>query len=122
PSRAPGYASRMKRVIECVALLPAAIAVVAASTAQAAITATAVRETQKIRPLDPAPPAQSAIALSCARNEFCAFQVAVSAPASAAVTVNEMSLGDLVGCGGTLSASDALVYREGFIGVTTPSN
>jgi MYXO-CTERM domain-containing protein len=104
----------------CVALLPTALAF--ASTAQAAVTATAVRETQKIRPTDPAPPAQSSIALSCARNEFCAFQVAVTAPASAAVTVNSLALGNLTGCAGALTGSDALVYREGFMDVTTPSN
>ncbi len=83
----------------------------------------AVRETQKIRPADPAPPVQSAIALSCAQNEFCAFQVAVTAPASGAATVDDVSLGDLAGpSGATLAGSAALVYREGEMNVTTPSN
>ncbi len=94
-----------------------------ALSAQAATTATAVRETQKIRPTDPAPAVESSIALSCARNEFCAFQIAVSAPASGAVTVKDVSLGDLTGpCAATIAAASALVYREGFLDVTTPSN
>jgi MYXO-CTERM domain-containing protein len=94
------------------------------STANAAPAVSAVRETQKLRPTDPAPPAQSSISLSCAQNEFCAFQVAVSAPASGAVTVSDVSLGDLAGpCGATLATSGAsMVYREGFLDVTTPSN
>ncbi len=110
----------MKRVLPIVALLPLALTL--ASSAKAAITATAVRETQKIRPTDPAPPAQSSIALSCARNEFCALQVAVSAPASGAVTVSSLSLGALTGCGGALPTADAMIYREGFLDVTTKSN
>ncbi len=113
----------MKCVLQSLALLGfAPLALTLASSAQAAITATAVRETQKIRPTNPAPPAQSSIALSCARNEFCAFQVAVSAPASGAVTVSSLSLGALTGCGGTLSTGNAMVYREGFLDVTTTSN
>jgi len=93
------------------------------SAAHAAVTVTAVSETQKVRPTDPPPAAQSSISLSCARNEFCAFQVAVSAPAGETDTVTSVSLGDLTGpCGATLSASAAMVYREGFLNVTTPSN
>src|ERR1700689_87059 len=94
------------------------------STARAAMTVSTVRETQKLRPSDPPPPAQSSIELSCARNEFCAFQVAVSAPAGAAVTVNDVSLGDLAGpCATALSAAgSSLVYREAMLDVTTPSN
>ena len=105
------------------ALLPALTALTLTATAQAAITASAVRETQKIRPADPPPAPRSAIALSCARNEFCAFQVAVSAPSGAAVTVSDLSTSDLAGsCGATLSASAALVYREGLVDITTVSN
>jgi hypothetical protein len=94
------------------------------STAGAAVTVSAVRETQKIRPTDPPPPAASSISLSCAKNEFCAFQIAVSAPAGAAATVTDVSLGDLAGpCATTLSAaSSSMVYREGFLDITTVSN
>jgi|HubBroStandDraft_1064217.scaffolds.fasta_scaffold33314_2 MYXO-CTERM domain-containing protein len=94
------------------------------SIAEAATAVSAVRETQKIRPTDPAPAAQSDISLSCAKNEFCAFQVAVSADASGPVTVTDVSLGDLTGpCASTLAAaSSSMVYREGFLDVTTPSN
>jgi Domain of unknown function (DUF4091)/Family of unknown function (DUF6067) len=91
------------------------------SLAHAAMTVTAVRETQKVRPTDPAPPAQSSISLSCARNEFCAFQIAVSAPAGA-VNVTDVSFADSSGTCGALATSAALVYREGFLDVTTPSN
>jgi hypothetical protein len=92
--------------------------------AQAQLAASAIRETQKIRPTDPAPTAQSSISLSCAQNEFCAFQVEVSAGAQdGGVTVNDISLGDLTGPGGaTLSGASALVYREGFLDITTASN
>ncbi len=90
--------------------------------ALAATTVSAVRETQKVRPTDPAPPAQGSIALSCAQNEFCAFQVAVTATGAAA-TINDVSLGDLAGpSGATLTGASALVYREGFLNITTPSN
>src|SRR5580698_6594051 len=107
-------------------VLPAtfALSLGLAATAGAAVTVSAVRETQKIRPTDPAPPAQSSISLSCAQNEFCAFQIAVTAPSSGAVTVADVSLGDLAGpCAATLAASSSsMVYREGFLDVTTPSN
>ncbi len=95
-----------------------------ASSVEAATTVSAVRETQKIRPTDPAPPAQGSVSLSCAKNEFCAFQVAVSADVSGPVTVTDVSLGDLAGpCATTLAAaSSSMVYREGFLDVTTPSN
>ncbi|MHB8417533.1 MAG: DUF4091 domain-containing protein [Myxococcales bacterium] len=95
----------------------------AASPALAQLSVSAVRETQKIRPADapPAPP-QGSISLSCAQNEFCAFQLEVSAGA-AAVTVSDVSLGDLAGpSGASLAGSSALVYREGFLNVGTPSN
>jgi hypothetical protein len=88
-----------------------------------AVTVSAVRETEKIRPADPPPPTEGSISLSCARNEFCAFQIAVSAPAGAAATVSDVSLSDLAGpCGATLSGAASMVYREGFLNVTTPSN
>ena len=93
-----------------------------APAARAQMTVSAVRETLKIRPTDPVPAAQGSISLSCAQNEFCAFQVEVSA-GTAAVTVNDISLGDLAGPGSaTLSGASALVYREGFLNITTPSN
>jgi MYXO-CTERM domain-containing protein len=89
--------------------------------AQAALTVTAVRDTQKVRPADPPPPAQGSIALSCAQNEFCALQVAVTA--GGAATVSDVSVGDLAGPSGqTLAGSSALVYREGFLTIATPSN
>jgi len=88
----------------------------------AAMTVSAVRETQKVRPSDPAPAAASAISLSCARNEFCAFQVAVSAPQSGPVNVTDISVADFAGDCGTLAASNALVYREGFLDITSKSN
>jgi hypothetical protein len=90
--------------------------------AQAALTVSAVRDTQKIRPDDPPPPAQSSIALSCAQNEFCAFQIAASA-SGAADTVSDITVGDLSGPSGQkLAGSSALVYREGFLTITTTSN
>jgi MYXO-CTERM domain-containing protein len=93
-----------------------------AGTAQAAMSASAVRETQKIQPTSPAPPAASSISLSCAQNEFCAFQVAVTATGSA-VTVNDLALSSFAGPGGsTLDGASALVYREGFLDITTASN
>jgi MYXO-CTERM domain-containing protein len=93
------------------------------ATARAAVTVSAVRETQKLRPTDPAPPLQSSIALSCARNEFCAFQVAVSADSSGSVTVTDVSVPDFNGsCGGSLATSLSLVYREAFLDVMTQSN
>ncbi len=92
------------------------------ASAQAAITVTAVRETQKIRPADPPPPAQSAITLSCAQNEFCAFQIAVTA-SGAAATVADITAGDLAGPSGKkLAGSSAMIYREGFLNIQTPSN
>ncbi len=109
-------------------LAPAAavplLALFVATTVQAATTASAVRETLKIRPTDPAPPAQSSITLSCAKNEFCSFQIAVSADASGPSSVTDISLGDLAGpCATTLpAASSSLVYREGFLDITTKSN
>jgi len=91
--------------------------------AGATMTVSAVRETQKIRPTDQAPPVQSSIALSCARNEFCAFQVAVSADSSGPVTVTDLSVADFPGtCNGTLPSSSSLVYREGSLDITTKSN
>jgi MYXO-CTERM domain-containing protein len=94
----------------------------AGATARAALTSTAVRETEKIRPDDPAPAAASSIALSCAQNEFCAFQLALTA-SGAASTVNDVVLSDLVGPSGhTLTGSAAEVYREGFLDIATPSN
>src|SRR5580693_6149083 len=94
----------------------------ASTSAHAALTATAVRETSKIRPGGPAPAPATSIALSCAQNEFCAFQIAVSA-GSAAGTVNDISLGDLAGPSGqTLDGSSAAIYREGFLDIVTPSN
>jgi hypothetical protein len=94
----------------------------APGSAVAAMTASAVRETQKIRPTDPAPAAASSIALSCAQNEFCAFQIAVTAT-GAAETLSDLSLGELAGpCGHSLAGSTALVYREGFLDIATPSN
>ena len=92
--------------------------------AGAAVTVSALRETQKIRPTDPPPPAQSSISLSCAQNEFCAFQIAVSTPAGAPASVTDVSMDDLAGpCATTLSAaSSSMVYREGFLDITTPSN
>jgi MYXO-CTERM domain-containing protein len=82
----------------------------------------AVRDTQKIRPNDPPPPAKTSMALSCAQNEFCAFQVAVSANGAAEV-IADIAVSDLAGPGGhTLAGSSALVYREAFIDVTTRSN
>ena len=94
----------------------------ASGSALAAMTASAVRETQKIRPTDPAPPAASSVALSCAQNEFCAFQIAVSA-AGTAETVSDISLGSLAGPSGQmLAGSAALVYREGFLDISTTSN
>lgn len=87
-----------------------------------ALTVAAVRETQKIRPGDPAPAAAASIALSCAQNEFCAFQLAVSAT-SASATVNDLTLGDLTGpAGKVLAGSGALVYREGSLDIATASN
>jgi MYXO-CTERM domain-containing protein len=101
--------------------LAAALSV--APAVHAATVVSAVRETQKIRPTDPAPTAQSSIALSCARNEFCAFQIAVTAPSGAALTVSDVALGDLASpCATTITGASALVYREGFLDVTTPSN
>jgi MYXO-CTERM domain-containing protein len=92
------------------------------SIAHAGMAASAVRETQKIRPTDPAPPAASSIALSCAQNEFCAFQIAVTASGSA-VTVSDISASDWGDAGGdTIAGSSAMIYREGFLDVTTPSN
>jgi MYXO-CTERM domain-containing protein len=92
------------------------------ASALAAPTVSAVRETQKIRPTDPAPPLQTSIALSCAQNEFCAFQVAASA-AGTQVVINDLSASDLIGPSGEkLSGSSALVYREAFINIATPSN
>jgi len=94
-----------------------------ASPALAQMSVSAVRETQKIRPTDP-PPASPAgsISLSCAQNEFCAFQVEVSAGA-ASVTVSDVSLSALAEPGGgTLADATPLVYTEGFLDITTPSN
>jgi MYXO-CTERM domain-containing protein len=92
------------------------------ASAQAALTVAAVRDTQKVRPTDPPPAAQSAMALSCAQNEFCAFQIAVTA-SGAAATVGDVSVGDLAGPPGqTLAGSSALVYREGFLDIATASN
>jgi MYXO-CTERM domain-containing protein len=103
-------------------VLAAGVVLVAPALVRAALSVTAVRDTQKIRPDDPAPPAQSAMALSCAQNEFCAFQIAVTAT-GAAGTVSDVSVGDLAGPPGqTLVASSALVYREGFLDIKTPSN
>ena len=64
--------------------------------AQASLTASAVRDTQKIRPGDPPGATVSSLSLSCAQNEFCAFQIAVSAT-SAAATLKDISLGTLAG-------------------------
>ena len=86
------------------------------------MTVSAVSETMKVRPTDPPPSAQSSIALSCAQNEFCAFQVAVSAPSSGAVTVTNLAFPDSNGTCGVLPTAQALVYREGFLDVTTTSN
>jgi MYXO-CTERM domain-containing protein len=94
----------------------------AAGSASAAVTVSAVHETQKIRPTDPPPASSSSIALSCAENEFCAFQIAVSA-SGAAATVSGLSVADLTGPSGkTLTGSSALVYREGFLDIATTSN
>ena len=108
------------KLISTIAILGLALGT--SSPALAAMSASVVRETQKIRPADPAPAASSAIALSCAENEFCAFQVAVTATGSA-VTVNDVSVTGFTGpAGATLDGAAALVYREGFLDVTTPSN
>jgi hypothetical protein len=112
----------LMRLLVC-ATVAGALAAASGSAMAATMTVSAVRETQKIRPTDPAPPAASSIALSCAQNEFCAFQLAVTAPAGGSVTVNDVTLGNLTSaCGSTLDASASLVYREGFLDITTPSN
>ena len=104
-------------------MVTAALVLSFAPSAGAQMTVTAIRETQKVRPTDPAPPAQSSIALSCAQNEFCAFQVAVTAPANGPVTVSDVSLGSLSGpCASTLDVASSIVYREGFLDINTPSN
>ncbi len=117
------YAGAMRLVAPSAAAV-GTLALFVGSTAGAATAVSAVRETQKIRPTDPAPAAESSIALSCARNEFCAFQIAVSADASGPVTVTDVSLGDLAGpCASTLAAaSSSMIYREGFLDIATPSN
>ncbi len=114
----------MKRLSRAALLAGAALltSLSASSLAHAAMGVSAVRETQKIRPTDPAPPAATSIALSCAQNEFCAMQVAVTASGSA-VTVSDIAVSAFTGPGGTaLDTSAALVYREGFLDVTTISN
>jgi MYXO-CTERM domain-containing protein len=121
----PSYSVRLIALSSAAAgMLAASLASSSAEAATPLSAVSAVRETQKIRPTDPAPPAQGSIALSCAKNEFCAFQIAVSADASAAVSVTNIALGDLAGpCAATLpAASSSMVYREGFLDVTTPSN
>ena len=99
----------------------ALVVLVLPSLARAAPSVAVVRETQKIRPTDP-PPASQMLTLSCAGNEFCAFQVAVSADATGPLSVTNVVLADLQGSCGTLSAGNAMVYREGFLDVATPSN
>ena len=82
----------MRRVPLALVLLPFLFA----PGAQAALTGTAVTESVKIRPDDPLPIVQSSISLSCAQNEFCAFQIAATG-GSAPVTLDDLSLGELTG-------------------------
>ncbi len=99
-----------------------------AAIVMAAMSVSAVRETQKIRPADPAPAAETVISLSCAHNEFCAFQIAVTAPSTGPVNVTSVAFGDSGAKCGSLSlsaslpTSSALIYREAFVDVTTKSN
>jgi hypothetical protein len=112
---------RRERAIPWLAVVLAAAAAVPGS-ADATMSVNAVRDTQKIRPTDPPPPSQGSISLSCAQNEFCAFQIAVTA-LDASVTVTDLSASDLVEPGGEkLSGSSALIYREGFLNISTISN
>jgi MYXO-CTERM domain-containing protein len=103
-------------------VLTAGALLASGSAAHAALTVSAVGDTQKIRPDAPPPAAESSIALSCAQNEICGFQIAASA-AGAADAVSGITVGDLAGPSGQkLAGSSALVYREGFLTISTPSN
>jgi len=108
----------MKRLHACAAL---GLFFAVSPAAHAALSASLVRETQKIQPTEAAPPAASSIALSCAQNEFCAFQIAVTA--SGSTVVSDISASDWSDAAGDrIDGSSAMIYREGFLDVTTPSN
>ncbi|HLG22021.1 MAG TPA: PKD domain-containing protein, partial [Candidatus Manganitrophaceae bacterium] len=77
--------------------------------------------TVKIRPKTPPKTGQSSANLKSAKNEFEAFQLIVTADTSAlsGVDVNVSDLTD--GRGNIIPAASAMIYKEAFINVSTPS-
>jgi Domain of unknown function (DUF4091) len=77
----------------------------------------------RVYPTDP-PGSGTAVTIYCARGEYCAFQVAVQAPAGGLTKVN-FSASSLTGPGGaTIPSSDLIAYREQYITVQqhSPTN
>lgn len=73
----------------------------------------------KIRPSD-SPGSGRSIHIKAAKNEYEAFQVAVTAPAGLK-SVNVL-VSSLTGAGGTISSENIRLYREAYMNVVTPSH
>ncbi len=69
----------------------------------------------KVRPYGPAPaPLRSP--LVCARNEYCSFQVVITADGEGC-RVDDVTLGEFSGSSGHLRDAEVVIYRQGFLPV-----
>ena len=75
--------------------------------------------TEKIMPFD-SPGSEQCIHIKAAKNEYEAFQVAVTAPEG--LTSVNVSVSDLTGSRGTISSEYIRLYLEAYMDITTPSN
>lgn len=75
--------------------------------------------TVKIRPSDSLGSGRS-IHIKAAKNEYEAFQVAVTAPAG--LKNVDLLVSNLTGAGGTIGSENIRLYREAYMNVATPSN
>jgi MYXO-CTERM domain-containing protein len=92
-----------------------AIAATATCTAASAAQVWVAPASQKVRPLTPVPqPAPTAAAIAAAKNEFEAFHVVVTGPATG-VSMSFSGLSD--GNGNTISGRDVVLYREALIDI-----
>jgi hypothetical protein len=83
--------------------------------ARAGCTAALTAGPVKVRPYGPAP-APLRRPLVCARNEYCSFQVVITA-AGDGCRVDDVTVGDFSGVSTRLREAEVVVYRQGFLPV-----
>jgi hypothetical protein len=101
------------------ALFLVAAATTATCTAASAAQVWVAPASQKVRPSTPVPqPAPTSAAIAAAKNEFEAFHVVVTGPATG-VSMSFSGLSD--GNGNTISGRDVVLYREALINILQQS-